>query len=337
MPAISVIIPIYNVEKYLRRCLDSVINQTFPDWEAICVNDGSPDNSAAILKEYAARDKRFKIITKENGGLSDARNAGMKKATGEYILFLDSDDTIHPQTMEFTYMLAKKENADVVNFRKDLKLRTKLLVRKFLKAPVTYNDMMTIRAKKRYNLDKVSYKVTDDIIANATERSHRLRYHQVKHSYVWQNLYRREFIKNIPFIKGIIMEDLPWWSEVMLSRPRTVITRLPFYFYMPDDPNSIMASSKRIKKIKNLGYGIKHTYQLYKEKATVAEFNNWEREYMWSYIIWMFRDTLRMTDKNDAREAKGIYLELYDLGILDNPPTCRAKRYRQYISMFIGK
>ena len=72
MPAISVIIPVYNVEKYLRRCLDSVLNQTFTDWQAICVNDGSPDNSAAILSEYAARDARFKIVTKENGGLSDA-------------------------------------------------------------------------------------------------------------------------------------------------------------------------------------------------------------------------------------------------------------------------
>ena len=71
MPAISVIIPVYNVEKYLRRCLDSVLNQTFTDWVAICVNDGSPDNSAAILSEYAARDARFKIVTKENGGLSD--------------------------------------------------------------------------------------------------------------------------------------------------------------------------------------------------------------------------------------------------------------------------
>ena len=67
MPAISVIIPVYNVEKYLRRCLDSVLNQTFSDWEAICVNDGSPDNSAAILEEYAARDERFRIVTKENG------------------------------------------------------------------------------------------------------------------------------------------------------------------------------------------------------------------------------------------------------------------------------
>jgi glycosyltransferase involved in cell wall biosynthesis len=337
MPTISVIIPIYNVEKYLRRCLDSVINQTFTDWEAICVNDGSPDNSAAILEEYVAKDKRFKVITKENGGLSDARNAGMAVATGKYLLFLDSDDTIHPQTMEFTYELAKKENADVVNFRKDLKLRTKLLVRKFLRIPTTYNDIMFIRAKKRYKLDRLSYKVTDDIIANATERSHRLRYHQVKHSYVWQNLYKRDLIKDIPFIKGIIMEDLPWWSEVMLARPRVVITRLPFYFYMPDDPNSIMASSKRIKKIRGLSIGIKHACEAYTKNATQKELDNWKREYMWPYIIWMFRDTFWISDSKDIAEAKEIYKDLYSLGILNDPKSCQAKRYHHRILHFINK
>ncbi len=88
----SIIIPVYNVASYLRQCLDSVLNQTFDDWEAICVNDGSTDGSAAILDEYAATDGRFRIITQSNGGLSAARNAGLKIAQGEYVLFLDSDD-----------------------------------------------------------------------------------------------------------------------------------------------------------------------------------------------------------------------------------------------------
>ena len=77
-PIVTVIIPVYNVERYLRRCLDSVMRQTFQNWQAICVNDGSPDNSLEILQEYAARDSRFEIINKKNGGSSDARNVGMK-------------------------------------------------------------------------------------------------------------------------------------------------------------------------------------------------------------------------------------------------------------------
>lgn len=96
----SVIIPVYNVETYLRECLDSVFNQTFTDWEAICVNDGSTDGSSDILNEYAARERRLKVITQPNGGLSAARNAGMREAEGDYILFLDSDDWLEHNALQ---------------------------------------------------------------------------------------------------------------------------------------------------------------------------------------------------------------------------------------------
>lgn len=96
----SIIIPVYNVEKYLLDCLDSVLNQTYSDWEAICVNDGSTDGSAAILAEYAEKDKRFKIVSRTNGGLSTARNAGLNVAMGDYILFLDSDDWLELNALE---------------------------------------------------------------------------------------------------------------------------------------------------------------------------------------------------------------------------------------------
>ena len=96
MKKISVIVPVYNMEKYLVRCLESIVNQTYPDLEIICVNDGSTDSSAKILETYASKDKRIKLITKENGGLSSARNAGINAATGEFITFVDSDDWIQP-------------------------------------------------------------------------------------------------------------------------------------------------------------------------------------------------------------------------------------------------
>lgn len=96
----SVIIPVYNVESYLETCLKSVINQSFSDWEAICVNDGSTDGSADILNEYAARESRLKVISQPNGGLSAARNAGIKAAEGEYVLFLDSDDWLEDNALE---------------------------------------------------------------------------------------------------------------------------------------------------------------------------------------------------------------------------------------------
>lgn len=113
---VSVIIPVYNVEKYLRECIDSVINNTLTDIEIICVDDGSTDNSSQILKEYAHKESRIVVIHKENGGLSSARNAGMDVAQGEYILFLDSDDYIEPRALEYLYAESKKDNLDQMFF-----------------------------------------------------------------------------------------------------------------------------------------------------------------------------------------------------------------------------
>lgn len=100
MPKITVVIPVYNVEAYLRQCLDSVLCQEFSDWEAVCVNDGSTDGSAAILEDYAAKDARFRVVTQPNGGLSAARNTGLDAAKGECLLFLDSDDWLEPKALE---------------------------------------------------------------------------------------------------------------------------------------------------------------------------------------------------------------------------------------------
>lgn len=110
----SVIVPVYNVEKYLRECLDSVLNQSYPDWEAICVNDGSTDGSAAILEEYAQKEARVKVVSQPNGGLSAARNTGLKAASGEYVLFLDSDDWLEPQALEV--LASKLDGEDMLCF-----------------------------------------------------------------------------------------------------------------------------------------------------------------------------------------------------------------------------
>ena len=96
----SIIIPVYNVEAYLQNCLDSLLRQTFCDWEALCVDDGSTDQSLAILEEYAAKDSRIKVIYKPNGGTASARNAGIKETQGDYLFFLDSDDWIEPNSLQ---------------------------------------------------------------------------------------------------------------------------------------------------------------------------------------------------------------------------------------------
>ena len=110
MPKVSIVIPVYNVEEYLRRCLDSVVNQTLRDIEIICINDGSTDNSSHILAEYQSKENRLRVISQKNGGQSKARNAGLEVATGEYIYFLDSDDYIKTYALEKLYTIAKTNN-----------------------------------------------------------------------------------------------------------------------------------------------------------------------------------------------------------------------------------
>ena len=110
---ISVIVPVYKVEKFLARCLDSIISQTYENMEIILVDDGSPDSCGSICDEYAQRDARFRVLHKENGGLSDARNCGVEIASGAYIAFIDSDDYIAPNYVEYLYRLLVDNDADI--------------------------------------------------------------------------------------------------------------------------------------------------------------------------------------------------------------------------------
>lgn len=113
MPAISVIVPVYRVEKYIRRCLNSILRQTFSDFEMILVDDGSPDSSGIICDEYASQDTRIHVIHKKNGGLSSARNAGIEAASGKYLFFVDSDDVIHPDALRILYECITKTGAEI--------------------------------------------------------------------------------------------------------------------------------------------------------------------------------------------------------------------------------
>lgn len=115
-PLVTVIVPVYKVEPYLRRCLDSIVNQTYKNLEIILIDDGSPDNCGVICDEYAENDKRIKVIHKENGGVSRARNEGINVAKGEYIAFVDSDDYIEPDLVEKSCIAVEKSGSDFLKF-----------------------------------------------------------------------------------------------------------------------------------------------------------------------------------------------------------------------------
>lgn len=114
MPKISIIVPVYKAEKYLNRCVDSILAQTFTDFELLLIDDGSPDKSGEICDEYARKDSRVRVIHKENGGVSSARQRGLDESIGEYTIHADPDDWVEPTMLEELYNKANKEDADMV-------------------------------------------------------------------------------------------------------------------------------------------------------------------------------------------------------------------------------
>lgn len=246
MSYISVIIPVYNCGQFLRRCLDSLVNQSFGDWEAICINDGSKDNSGAILDEYAAADKRFKVVHKANEGVSIARNTALKLVESDYIMFMDSDDFLHPQAMEICAHFANRDNSDIVAYTYNRKYRTLQMIGNILHLPEPKKLKYTL-----YDIEKIESLTTDDIFHWATEYSHpdgiQDKRWLVKHCQPWRCMYRASMIKDIEFIKGIIYEDFPWWGEVLMRTAIATIINLPIYYYYPNKGSYILSSKEQFK------------------------------------------------------------------------------------------
>lgn len=271
---ISVIIPIYNVERYLRRALDSLIAQSHDRWEAILVDDGSPDACDVIADEYPRKDTRFKVIHKENEGVSKARNVGMEQACGKYTLFLDPDDFFHPQLMELCIKAAEAEDADMVTFTYHHYYRTINKLRHFLHLP---DSRPTFR-----QYGDVRYVTTDNIFDYATEYSHPKdiadRRWAVKHCQPCFRMYRTDIVRAIPFIEGIRFEDFPWWSEVLLRVHRCVILNLPLYYYYPN-PRSFLLSSDSRQQADHLEQSIIASRKIY-EDAPPEKKALWEKRFL---------------------------------------------------------
>ena len=188
MELISIVIPIYKVEKYLRECIDSVLKQTYSQLEIILVDDGSPDNCGAICDEYAASDSRIHVIHKENGGLSDARNAGMKIASGKYIYFLDSDDYLLPNAMERLVLTAEEKQTDIL----------------FMDAQ-NFNDEGFVPRFRESLIHKNSYP-----LAGGAEVVNSMFRNDDYNCAVYTHFYRRDFLASVSvdFVKGLLFEDL---------------------------------------------------------------------------------------------------------------------------------
>lgn len=221
MSKVSVIIPVYNVEKYLRQCLDSVINQTLKDIEIICVNDGSTDNSPQILEEYAAKDNRIKIINKTNGGLSSARNAGMEVAQGEFIGFVDSDDYLDLNFYESLYNRAKETNSDIV-------------VCEYI-----------YRFKDKSKTKKVFLKVDKNVVTSDVKEKFECLYLPV-YCYVHNKIYKKECIKE-NFVEGLNYEDIYFTTKILSDNNKMAVAPNVAYNYR-NNPNSIVNNTNNLNK-----------------------------------------------------------------------------------------
>lgn len=200
---LSIVIPVYRVENSLERCLQSIVEQPFNNWEAILVDDGSPDNCPAICDVWAERDARFTVIHKENGGLSDARNAGIDIAKGDYITFVDSDDFVAPNTYgPLMEQLDRRPDIDILEYSL-IKQYGSPQQEAVLLNDCAYTDLRT------YWLDGLAY----------------------QHTYACNKLFRRTLFDEVRFPKGIVFEDF-YTLPLLLERARlTVTTSLGLYYY----------------------------------------------------------------------------------------------------------
>lgn len=245
---ISVVVPIYKVEKYLNRCVDTIVNQTYKNLEIILVDDGSPDKCGMIAEEYAKLDSRVKVAHKKNGGLSDARNRGMEHVTGDYILFVDSDDWLEKNMIEKMVKISLKFKVDVVQSA-------------FYYA---YEDYLLF--------DNRFYKKDDPpiVLDNESLMTELVINERVK-NFAWGKLYKTDIIRDIPFEKGVLFEDVFWAHKVMHRVNKYVILHQPLCYYFQRSDSIVSTYTPRnLDIIKGLKERQRFIEQYYDELSLEA-------------------------------------------------------------------
>lgn len=219
MAEVSIIVPVYQVEKYIRQCVDSILAQTFTDFELILVDDGSKDQSGQICDEYARMDTRVKVIHKENGGAADTRNRGMDQSVGNYVMFVDSDDYIAPTMLECLYKNMLNENADI--------------------AACNYLYFFENDRQKDFATNVKSEVLTGSEIFYYRKNERNYGFWTV----VWNKLMKRETVGKVRFRSGKYYEDEFWANEIYQMDIKIVTIPECLYYYRQHE-NSTMRQKK---------------------------------------------------------------------------------------------
>lgn len=276
---ISIIIPVYKVEKYLEKCIQSVINQTYENLQIILVDDGSPDNCGKICDEYAERDQRIEVIHKSNGGLSDARNKGLEIAKGEYIGFVDSDDYIEADMYEVLYNLLKQYNADVSICNFYTVSQGKISIKN---ADNGINEYNRIEILKEILLDKNIQ------------------------SYAWNKLYKKELFDEIKYPIGKKYEDIGTTFYLLEKCNKVVVTGKSEYYYI--NRQDSIVNNVTESTITDYIELIMQRYDYIEEN--IKELSSYNKDYLKRILKTAEKDIKSLNEVGDYTKKK--YEELYN-------------------------
>lgn len=319
MPKFSIIVPVYNVEDYIEKCLDSILAQTFTDFEVIVVNDGTKDHSDYFMELYAKKDARIRTFKKKNGGLSSARNYGVKKARGEYLVFVDSDDSIFPGLLKKLNQVIKKQEVDVIRFAIN---EVNEYTKKTTKLPTVTFDCCSGEEGFRKLIE------TEGLLVEPA----------------WAYAYRKEFwvAHNFEYALGKLHEDFGLTPYVLIEA-KTMVS-IPYYGYnYLIRENSIMTSPKEEQLIKRMNDLLYH-FDVLVEKIDTASVSLETKKYYHSFIANVLLSKSKIVPKSSLnfyiKEIKKRNISTY---LLNNTLPRRIKKWvvhfnlKYYINKFERK
>lgn len=292
-PKVSIIVPIYKVEKYLDKCMQSLINQTLKDIEIIMVDDGSPDRCPQMCDEYAKQDNRVKVIHQKNVGLGYARNSGLDVAFGEYVAFVDSDDFVDTMMFEIMYSRAKKENSDIVYCNHFIYLSNLNQVKEPQKPLVTDT---TFRG------DEIIDEVLKNMIASSPqERSDRKYYMSV-----WRGIFKRKIVEGLRFVseREYLSEDIFFQAEVLQKASVVTIINERLYYYRENEV-SLTHKYRKDRILKSIAL-----YEHLNDRLVIAASRNkmeWRERLMkllYGYFRFSMYSNIKSSSMSNIRDLK---------------------------------
>lgn len=316
---VSIIVPIYKVEAYLEKCIKSIQNQTYSDLEIILVDDGSPDDCGAICDKYAEADSRIRVVHKENGGLSDARNKGLDIATGDYILFVDSDDYIHPQMVEI--LLEKLETADadiaICRFRQVGE-----------NEEVVFEDFISDGATESSQKEATGSCVKETEVFEGQAIMDNLQYKNLLTVVAWNKLYKAELFEELRYPKGRIHEDEFLIHHILHLCKKTVYIATELYYYL-QRVGSIMGEVKFD--------GVRDGWIAYEERLAFLQKYNYEQMllftklHMLHYVCKFYQQLDNKPETGDFLcEWRKKFVELYEEKTVQEKLTKEQLREYKY-------